>query len=197
MVIIMNITTLVENIKLKTQEKTPFLVAIDGRCGSGKSTLGGELQKIFDCNLFQMDDFYLRPEQRTPERYAEPGGNVDYERFLEDVLVPVRDGIEFSYRPFDCNIWNLGEAVQASPHAVNIVEGSYSLHPLLREFYDYKIFLDISKEEQMRRIVRRNGEEKALEFRDRWIPLEELYFAKYNVHELCDYVWGKDENIIF
>jgi hypothetical protein len=136
-----------------------------------------------------MDDFYLRPEQRTPERYAEPGGNVDYERFLEDVLVPVRDGIEFSYRPFDCRIWNLGETVQVSPHALNIVEGSYSFHPLLREFYDYKIFLDIGKEEQMRRIVRRNGEEKALEFRDRWIPLEELYFAKYNLHELCDYFW--------
>jgi hypothetical protein len=36
-----------------------------------------------------MDDFFLRIEQRTPERMTEVGGNVDYERFLETVLFPV------------------------------------------------------------------------------------------------------------
>ena len=34
-----------------------------------------------------MDDFFLRPEQRRPERFAEPGGNVDRERFAAEVLV--------------------------------------------------------------------------------------------------------------
>ena len=39
----------------------------------------------FDCNLFHMDDFFLRMEQRTPDRMKETGGNVDYERFYETV----------------------------------------------------------------------------------------------------------------
>ena len=58
----------------------PLIVAIDGRCGSGKTTLGEYLEQVFDCNLFRMDDFFLRMEQRTPQRLKETGGNVDYER---------------------------------------------------------------------------------------------------------------------
>ena len=67
----------------------PLIVAIDGRCGSGKTTLGEYLEQVFDCNLFRMDDFFLRMEQRTPQRLKETGGNVDYERFEETVLRPI------------------------------------------------------------------------------------------------------------
>ena len=40
----------------------PLLAAIDGRCGSGKTTLGEYLKQVFDCNLFRMDDFFLQME---------------------------------------------------------------------------------------------------------------------------------------
>jgi len=188
----MQIDILTEKIAQLRLSKNPLLVAIDGRCGSGKTTLAKKLHNAFGGNLFHMDDFYLRPEQRTPERYAEPGGNVDYERFLEEVLTPVCEGNEFSFRPFDIKIWNLGESKHVSPEHINIIEGSYSLHPSLASLYDIKVFLDIDKDEQMKRIVKRNGKEHALDFRDRWIPLEELYFAAHNVHKICDFVWRTD-----
>ena len=70
-------------------EKPRIIAAIDGRCGSGKTTLAAWLMEQFDGNLFHMDDFYLRSEQRTPERLAETGGNVDYERFRKEVAVPL------------------------------------------------------------------------------------------------------------
>ena len=60
----------------------PFLIAIDGRCGSGKTTLGQRLAELLEANLFHADDFYLRPCQRTPERYNEPGGNMDRDLLL-------------------------------------------------------------------------------------------------------------------
>ena len=64
---------------LKKEENTdsPILVAIDGRCGSGKTTLGEYLKGQFDCNLFHMDDFFLRMEERTPYRKKASGGNVE------------------------------------------------------------------------------------------------------------------------
>jgi len=71
-------------------------IAIDGRCASGKSTLGAFLQKETGGNLIHMDDFFLRPEQRTKERYATPGENVDHERFYEEVLVPLQNGEDFT-----------------------------------------------------------------------------------------------------
>ena len=46
-------------------EKDMILVAIDGKCTSGKTTLASKLAELYDCNVFHMDDFFLRPEQRT------------------------------------------------------------------------------------------------------------------------------------
>ena len=171
-------------------EKTPLLIAIDGRCGSGKTTLGEALAGKFHASLIHMDDFYLRMEQRTEARFQEPGGNVDYERFLTDVLEPLHEEKDFSYRPFDCRIWNLGNPifVQASP--VTVIEGSYSCHPSLYKNYSLRIFLDVEKEEQMRRIINRNGPEKAAEFQNRWIPLEEKYFSGFVPEERCHLVFN-------
>ena len=45
--------------------KERVIVAIDGRCGSGKTTLAARLQKDLYCRVFHMDDFFLRPQQRT------------------------------------------------------------------------------------------------------------------------------------
>ena len=56
-------------------------VAIDGPCASGKTVFAASLHERFGGNVLHMDDFFLRPEQRTPERFAEPGGNVDRERY--------------------------------------------------------------------------------------------------------------------
>ena len=94
------------------EEQTFVIVAVDGKCTSGKTTLAARLAEIYDCNVFHMDDFFLRPEQRTPERFAEVGGNVDYERFQEEVLLPLKSGKAFSYRPFDCSTFTLAAPSQ-------------------------------------------------------------------------------------
>ncbi len=163
-----------------------ILVAIDGRCGSGKSTLAAALADRMPVNVFHMDDFYLRPEQRTEERFREPGGNVDYERFEQEVMMPLRKGTAFSYRPFDCRSFTLADPIEVTPSVINIIEGSYSCRPTLYSFYDLRIFLTVDPEEQIRRIRKRNGEEKAQMFQKRWIPLEEQYFAQVPVQEHCD-----------
>ena len=99
-------------------EKDFVIVAIDGKCTSGKTTLASKLVELYDCNVFHMDDFFLRPEQRTPERFAEVGGNVDYERFQEEVLFPLRSGKAFSYRPFDCSTFTLAAPVTVTQKKV-------------------------------------------------------------------------------
>lgn len=38
--------------------------------------------------------------QRTKERYEEPGGNVDYKRFEQEVLVSLKKGETVFYRPY-------------------------------------------------------------------------------------------------
>ena len=72
------------------REQGKILIAVDGNAASGKSTLAARLSAYFapqcSVNVFHMDDFFLPPTLRTPERLGEPGGNVHYERFLDEVL---------------------------------------------------------------------------------------------------------------
>lgn len=162
------------------------IVAIDGRCGSGKTTLAARLQKDLHCAVYHMDEFFPRPEQRTEARLSQPGGNVDHERFLEEVLLPLQIAQDITYCPFVCSRQQLGEPVTVEANRLTIVEGSYACHPALWEHYDLRVFLTIDPEEQLRRIEARSGPEKARQFRDRWIPFEERYFHAFDIQARCD-----------
>ena len=162
-----------------------ILIAIDGNCTAGKTTLASFLEKEYDCNVFHMDDFFLRPEQRTAERYAQPGGNVDYERFREEVLLPLKSGEAFSYQPFSCKTFTLSEGVQVMPKQLNIVEGTYCLHPYFGDAYDLKLFLSIDPELQRQRVYQRPQHVRERFFTD-WIPMEKRYFDFYGISEKAD-----------
>ena len=168
------------------QLSRPLVIAIDGRCAAGKTTLAAALQRETGCPVLHLDHFFLRPEQRTPQRLAQPGGNVDWERFLAEVLLPLEKGRPFSYRPYDCHTQSLAEPVSVLPAPLVVVEGSYSCHPALWEHYGLHVFLTISPAEQLRRIRQRNGEEGLAAFRERWIPLEEAYFQAFSLPGRCE-----------
>ena len=163
------------------------IVAIEGRCASGKSTLAAQLEESLGLAVVHMDHFFLRPEQRTKERLAQPGGNIDPERFLSEVLVPLAEGKAPADRPYSCRTGELGEPISLKPSCVTVVEGSSSCHPKLWDYYHRRGFLSVAPEEQLRRVARRAGPEQVETFRERWIPLEERYFSACQVEERCDY----------
>ena len=165
-----------------------ILIAIDGKCASGKTTLGYYLQKEFDANLFHMDDFFLQKEQRTPKRLEETGGNVDYERFRKEVLEPLLAGEAVEYRPFCCSTLQIGEMRKILPKRVNLIEGSYSQHTYFGDIYDIKVFMEIEPEKQLENIRMRNGEEQLEVFKERWIPKEEAYFKAFQIKEKSDII---------
>ena len=166
---------LVKKIDELMTQKDVVIVAIDGKCTSGKTTLAAKLAEIYDCNVFHMDDFFLRPEQRTPERFAEVGGNVDYERFKEGVLIQLGKGKPFSYRPFDCSTFTLADPVTVIPKQLNIIEGTYSHHPYFGDSYDLKVMLTVTPELQRERILQRPAFLHQ-RFFEQWIPMENRYF---------------------
>ena len=168
-------------------QKDRVIVAIDGKCTSGKTTLAAKLAEIYDCNVFHMDDFFLRPEQRTPARFAEVGGNVDYERFREAVLLPLQAGQPFSYRPFDCSTLALSGPIQVALRKLNIVEGTYSQHPHFGDPYDLKVVLTVTPELQRERILQRPAVLHR-RFFEEWIPMENRYFQCWKIEEICDLV---------
>ena len=172
-------------------DKPIRILAIDGRSASGKTTLARQLAGILEADVVHMDDFFLPPELRTEARYAEPGGNVHYERFLQEVLPHLRDPEAFSYRVFDCSTMKYGDSRPIRSTPWRIVEGAYSLNPKFGDYADLKIFYDITPEEQVRRIRLRNGERGLRMFRTRWIPLEEKYIENCGPDRRADLILGK------
>jgi len=163
------------------------VLAIDGRCGSGKTTLAKIVVGVYGGDFISTDDFYLPFEFRTPERMLIPGGHINYERFIQQVARPLKAGAtKLEYENFNCFTNIATPLVKDISAKVLVVEGSYSLHPWIRELYNLSAFLDIPDKLQQKRILRRNGAEKLEMFNKMWIPFEDSYRKAYGIDKYCN-----------
>ena len=162
----------------------PFVVGIDGMSSGGKTTMGNLLKLNYpEANLFHMDDYFLQPHQRTAERLAEAGGNVDYERMKEEIISKLSDKEGLTYRAYSCQTQSIGNETVVPWSELVFVEGCYSHHPYFGNPYDLRVFAEISPEEQVERIRKRNGEKMLKRFVEEWIPRENQYFETYKIKE--------------
>lgn len=180
--------TVIDQIRKWEREakKQPYLIAVDGMCASGKTTLSTHVREACpDIGVVHMDDFFLRPDMRTQKRLAEPGGNVDYERFRAEVLEPLEKTGSCCYRVYSCKSQSFVRTEKLNRPGVVLIEGAYSAHPFFGDVYDAVYFLSVSPEEQVRRIRNRNGEQMLNRFLNEWIPMENRYFETFGIREKC------------
>jgi len=164
------------------------VIAIDGNCASGKSTLADEIQSVIGGTVIRADSFFLPPDMRTDERLGESGGNFHRERFKSEVIGGICSDKAFLYGVFDCSVGAVTHSVAVDEKRLIIIEGSYCMHPLLDFEYDLKIFCTTDKRTQLSRIIKRNGESAAKVFEDRWIPLEKRYFENCDIKNKCNII---------
>ncbi len=179
---------LLEQMAPHSRQNGVCVVALDGRAASGKTTMADQLSLITGAGVVHMDDFFLPGALRTQDRLSEPGGNVHYERFAQEILPEITQSRAFSYRRFDCAGMNFGDARAVCASKWRIVEGAYSCHPFFGGYADIKAFCDVTPEEQLRRIALRNGAEKAKVFAERWILLEERYLEHFEIPQKADII---------
>ena len=103
----------------------------------------------------------------------------------EQVLLPLSKGEAAEYGIFDCSVMAVGRTARQEVRDVIIVEGAYSLHPRLREFFDLRVLVEVDGETQKTRILHRNGERMLQRFVNEWIPLERAYFEACAVKDCC------------
>ena len=166
----------------------PVVLALDGRCGSGKTTMAAALARQFPASItLHTDDFYLPPTDRVHGWEKIPCANMDLARLRDEVLVPACAGQPVPYRAYSCREGAYLPVQQLAAQPLVILEGSYSHHPLLAPYEDFRVFMTCSDAEQTRRLQAREGD-RYPDFAARWIPLEEAYFTQHNIEDAADFV---------
>jgi len=164
------------------------LIAIDGNASSGKTTFSNWLKEFYDCNVFHMDDYLMKPVVNTFDPYSIYASNINFTRLREEVLHPFHQEIVSVHQLLDLNTHQLSDSIETKYKPITVIEGAYSMHPYLEKEYHLKIFMKTSYLEQIRRIYRRNGIKRLVKFITKWIPMENTYFRDLNIAKQADIV---------
>ncbi|MYH71985.1 MAG: uridine kinase [Acidimicrobiia bacterium] len=153
-------------------------IGIDGPGASGKSTLAAGLAVALpNAVLVEGDDFY-RPESDSSRSEIEIAGLFDLSRLESQVLIPHSQGRELQYQRYDWETGSVGDWATGANGAPLIVEGIYSTHQMLRDFYNLRIWVTAPRAVRLARGMVRDGEEARSKWVDFWMPAEDRYVAE-------------------
>ncbi|HSX42044.1 MAG TPA: P-loop NTPase fold protein [Candidatus Saccharimonadales bacterium] len=182
------------------QSKEPFFVAIDGHGGSGKSSFSRDLLTELTENgkkasLVELDGF---PDKTTTKALVSRPDvksyyKIDIRRIIDTLLKPLLSDNEVTYQIEDW--WSdRKEQKTVKPDGIIIIEGCYSLSSELREFYDYKIFIECSPSLCLKRASDRDiaggGDPitAPLLWKEIYFPNEEAYMKKEDPISVADII---------
>ncbi len=156
----------------------PFVVALDGRSGVGKSTLARALCEHLDAALIEGDDFYAGGTQvRQDPAASRAAACIDWTR-QRMVLGAIRAGQEIAWRAFDWDSFDgrLCDVPKViAPRPLVIIEGVYAARPELAGLVDLRIFVVVSDAERQKRLC---GREPGIGAWERsWHEAEDHYFT--------------------
>lgn len=170
------------------------LVAIDGRAGSGKTTLAGELARenagirVLHADELQRPQADAEWEDWTP---GESAANFVKEAPLRDVLSLLAAGREARYRPYDWAAHEPGPPATVPPGGIILVEGAYTLRRSLRPYYGLKIWVECDDEVRAARLRARPAPSPG--WLEAWVEGEDFYLAHERPDAAADLVIRGDE----
>lgn len=149
-----------------------FVIAIDGRGGSGKTTLASGLAGDVRAAVVRTDDFFRQPQSHGVPQMQE---YYDWQRLRAEALLPLRGGRDASFRHYD---WGRGRTDAATRKVaasrVVLLEGVFSSAPQLADLVDYTVLVATPDDERLRRVRARTAPEA---WDATWLLAEDRYFS--------------------
>lgn len=172
---------LFETIDTLRKTYNAFAVAIDGQARAGKTTLAAYLSKKYGAPVVHLSDFILPPARRAADAETTPAGDLDLERFDEEIVTPWLEKRPLVYTTVDPTSGEMLDRRALPDGQMFIFEGTYVLHPYIRDFYDLRLFVRVGEEEQARRLA-----DTAEEGARARLARENAYFLSYMTELLAD-----------
>lgn len=155
----------------------PFIAALDGRSGVGKSTLARALAEKLDAAVIEGDDFYAGGiELRSDNPASRAAACIDWTR-QRPVLEALAAGREASWRAFDWDAFDgrlRDEPTRIGPRPIVILEGVYAARPELADLLDLRVALLAPDDVRLARLAAREGAIGPWE--RQWHEAEDFYF---------------------
>ena len=180
--------------------EVPLVVAIDGRSGTGKSTLASLVAKEIRAAVVLLDDFFAASipdagwDRMTVE---ERGANVfDWARIRSEAIMPLLAGRVARWHPFDFDSGQRADgtygmktkAKEVEPASVIVVDGAYSAGPQLTDLVGLTVLVELSEEERWDRLARREEAEFLAQWHARWTAVEDFYFSNIRPRSSFDLI---------
>ena len=141
----------------------PFVVAIDGRGGAGKSTLAEVVTARLNAALIEGDQFYAGGADADWARLPvvdRIDRVIDWRRLRREALEPLAAGQAATWRSFDF-AGGFGLAEQSTIRqaaGVVILEGAYASRPQLADLLDFTVLIEMRDDAARRaRLIAREG----------------------------------------
>jgi uridine kinase len=138
----------------------PYVVAIDGRSGVGKSTLAARLSGELDATVIDGDDFFrggVELRNDAPSDRARDCIGWALQRPILEALRAGRDGryFAFDWDAFDGSLATEPTSVVARTFVV--IEGVYSARPELHDLIDLRVLVQVPDATRLERLLAREG----------------------------------------
>jgi len=149
------------------------IIAVEGRCASGKSTITNKLKNV---TIIHADDFFSKTDL------------LDFDS-LNAVLSKIKMNQKLEYTTYNCMTNTYHTKIIDMVEPVVIVEGVYSYHQKIRHNFHKLVYIETTKELQMKYLKERTKDIKLYnKFISLWIPREEEYFNNNNLIELSNVI---------
>lgn len=161
-----------------------YLVAIDGRAGAGKTQFAKHLARFLRGFVFMNGDDYFEPSN---DKIV--WGSFNDQRFMNDVIEPLKTGNKFIYRPYD---WHKTPPITEEEVTIRTglcLERCYSFKFDLD--WDLKIWIEAPRQLCLERGVAREHLPKETVLKtwsEVWQPLEDEYISAFKPASRADII---------
>lgn len=190
----------------------PVRVAIDGAGNAGKTTFANELVEPLEklgrpVIRSTIDGFHNPPEIRRRQGKFSPKGyfedSYDYPQLKKYLLDPLGPNGNLEYKEsvynFRINKPTYVETRTADKNSILIFEGIFLFNQHLFDYWDYKIYIDVSFDITLERAIVRDkdffgGKENVIQiYKKRYIPGQEMYLSMRNPIGISDIVLNNND----